>query len=400
MVRPPTTIHDLPDELLLNIAAQFTSLDRNRDLSQLSLVSHRWSGIAQEFLIKKPRFNLAFLIHYIWQLERRQHLLPQVRSLEIWSSSKERIQYDERGLSKKEYVPIKAPEWLQNSWEFRTQTRKILEYFRSSSPNYHQQWLDALDEDVLPGLFGLLLVILPNLTELKLGNAWLVDFPIFAEMPSADIRNLGWEPYGWRKPYLGWPLQPLRPCLKVLEVPADMSIIQFNSLASTVFSFGDFESLAELGITQRAILNGWRGSPDPREILPPSLRVLRISEATSRLIGFLKVLCLGHKGGHFPRLRRVEVYYMTSHRQPVDQTFFGVLQSIFNEAELEILVHAPAYELTTWDVGGTPWSLREKGLLEERTVRKAVEEGVFGAAWNPVPAIEAEWDRDGDAVME
>ena len=109
MFRPPPSIYDLPDELLLNIGAQFTHLDRNSDLTNLALVSHRWRPIAQEWLLKYPRFNLTYIDQYMWELGHRPHLLAQVRSLEIWSTSAGRVRRDERGMSIKEYTPVKAP---------------------------------------------------------------------------------------------------------------------------------------------------------------------------------------------------------------------------------------------------------------------------------------------------
>jgi hypothetical protein len=44
----PLSINDLPDELLLNIGAQFTNLNRNRDLTSLALVPKKWRAISQE----------------------------------------------------------------------------------------------------------------------------------------------------------------------------------------------------------------------------------------------------------------------------------------------------------------------------------------------------------------
>jgi hypothetical protein len=72
MFRPPdpdpyprTTIFDLPHELLLHIGAQFTHLKRNRDLASLSLVCKKWRIIAQEWLLKEPRFNLTYIDKYL-----------------------------------------------------------------------------------------------------------------------------------------------------------------------------------------------------------------------------------------------------------------------------------------------------------------------------------------------
>jgi hypothetical protein len=75
-------LESLPNELLLHIAAQFTNLTRNEDLANLSLVSHRFQVIAQEVLVRKPKFNLIHIEKFMWELGRRPHLRLQVRSLE------------------------------------------------------------------------------------------------------------------------------------------------------------------------------------------------------------------------------------------------------------------------------------------------------------------------------
>jgi hypothetical protein len=50
--------------------------------------------------------------------------------------------------------------------------------------------------------------------------------------------------------------------------------------------------------------------PDPRELFPPTLEVLNISEASPYTPIFLKDLCTAKKDGHFPSPRRVEVYHL------------------------------------------------------------------------------------------
>jgi hypothetical protein len=69
--RERTTINDLPDELLLNIGAHFTNLNRNRDLRNLALTSKKWKPIAQEWLLIEPRFNLTFIDGYMWEMGHR-----------------------------------------------------------------------------------------------------------------------------------------------------------------------------------------------------------------------------------------------------------------------------------------------------------------------------------------
>jgi hypothetical protein len=317
MFRPPDlsshprrTIHDLPDELWILIGAKFTHLRRNRDLANLSLVSKKWRAIAQEWLLKRPRFNLTHIDKYLWELGHHEHLHPQIHSLEIWSSSENRIPCDANGAPTREYKLTPAPQWNP---EFFTECKDIIRYW-AKDKKYRVCWFTALHQDCVPALFCVLVCILPNLEELKLGNAWLRDFPVFGNMLSPNVnaaRTLA-APYGFD--YMNCALDLLLPRLVVLEVPADMSSVHDSMYATTLFNFHKFNSLKEVGITMMAL---WlRPSarritpPDPREIFPPSLEVLKISEATWATLAFLQNLCLAKIGGHYPALRRVEVYYM------------------------------------------------------------------------------------------
>lgn len=66
--RAPTTIYDVPDEIWLQIGAQFTDLERNRDLSNLSLVWKKWQAVAQEWMLKVPRFSLTNIDRYLGEI--------------------------------------------------------------------------------------------------------------------------------------------------------------------------------------------------------------------------------------------------------------------------------------------------------------------------------------------
>ena len=50
-----------------------------------------------------------------------------------------------------------------------------------------------------------------------------------------------------------------------------------------------------------------------KRIFPPSLEVLRISEATHDTANILNSVCAGKIAGHLPLVRRVELYYIDAH---------------------------------------------------------------------------------------
>jgi hypothetical protein len=218
-----------------------------------------------------------------------------------------------------------------------------------------------------------LVCILPNLEELKLGNAWLKDFPMFGNMLSPHVnaaRTLA-APHGLD--YMSCALDLLLPRLVVLEVPADMSSVRISMHATTVFNFHKFNNLKEVGITMQALWlrpSGRRITPpDAREIFPPSLEVLKISEATWATPAFLQNLCLARNGGHYPALRRVEVYYMDPLNQvemkyaafvPQGRNLVDCTQKLCSNAEIALYVYFPAFRLWIWEIDGTPWRLREE----------------------------------------
>ena len=219
--------------------------------------------------------------------------------------------------------------------------------------------------------------------------------------------------------FLAGPLNQLYSRLTVLEAPVDMTALYFFR-TSAVFDFRPFQQLKEAGITMKALYFNAAPRrfqlPDPREIFPRTLEVLKISEATRQTAAFLKNLCTAKKGGHYPSLRRVEVYYMefmndgfvaAAERYSVQ---IEELRISFQAAELELYLYFPKWwVLKTWETGCTPWRLKEEGLLlaaEKRVLQTSLaglgdtylRDFVDNVAYGS-PPFEAEWDRDGDAVM-
>ncbi|KAF1943841.1 hypothetical protein EJ02DRAFT_442990 [Clathrospora elynae] len=379
MLRPQTTINDLPDELLLHIGAQFTNLNRKLDLANLAL----------EWLLKEPRFNLTYIDRYMWQLGHRAELLEHVKSLEICSTSDGRIQSDERGIAQKHHEPIAASGTMLDRDGLKQSCASIVSHF-ADSKKYEEIWLAALDRDVVPALFGVLLCTLPNLRKLKLGDAWLLDFPLFANMFSQDAKEGLVLPHSWRHHFLVGALTAILPRLKVLEPPTDMKSLFMGIEITALFDMRCFAKLREVGITMRELQQQcypWHrfAPPDAREIFPKTLQVLRISEATHWTADFLNQLCLAKKVGYFPNLGRVEGVRVMS-----------------KDAEIALYVYFPPWIMRTWESGGgTPWRLRaEEGWLRQGEVMCWRKDMVYFRVVKPMFTMrEAEWDADGDAVM-
>jgi hypothetical protein len=410
ILRPKTTIHDLPDELLFHIGAQFTQFKRNSDLARLSLVSKKWRVVAQEWLLKEPQFNLTYIGQYLWELGHHEHLRTQIHSLEIWSNSEDRLPRDNYGYPTREYKPLQA-RFLNR--EFIEKCRNVISYWATGN-ECEAQWLSALYSNCLPALFGVLICILPNLRELKLGNCWLMDFPIFSHMLSPGAKASPMQPLAWKQNFTNCGMSLLLTRLELFDVPADMSRMFFRS-ATTVFDFRGFRNLKEIGMSMKPLwwFPGRRGSTslDPRELFPASLELLKISEATWATSVFLQHLCLAKIGGHFSVLRRVEVYYIESlssvveeyeasttlNTHPVDQ-----VQRMCRSAEVELYMYFPPWSLKTWEIQGTPWRLHDERDVFASALQRGYRKdmGFFGVAEDVFEAFEAEWDKDGDAVME
>ncbi|CAN9474567.1 unnamed protein product [Alternaria alternata] len=368
--RERTTINDLPDELLLNIGAHFTNLNRNRDLRNLALTSKKWKPIAQEWLLIEPRFNLTFIDGYMWEMGHRSHLLSRVKKLEIWSCSEGRTSKTRHVnrigvyvyLTDVIYNPTPAPDRITQQAEFMEICKTMIQQY-AANKRHAKDWINCIKTDVVPALFGILLCILPNL---------------------------------------------------LLEVPSDMAALVWEHNVITLFDFRRFETLKEVTLTMRAIEGhtiARQGTPNanPREIFPRTLETLRISEATHITANFLNDLCLAKKAFCFPNLKRVEAYhieYLENTRaradlarclDPIDD-----VRAMFRDAEVAVYLYFPPWTMKTWESGsGTPWRMKSESDRLRRgeytCYRKAM--GPFGVHQEPMDRIEIEWDAEGDAVM-
>jgi hypothetical protein len=378
-----------------------------------------------------PSLQLRHIDRYLWELGHHANLIPKIRKLEIFSSSEGRVKKREvrpesrpsiqilwdltvpaggrhtprfyvlktrvgvYGLpcEDAEYPAVSALQ-IQNSASFSRDSLfekclEVIDEFYTLDPSRElscAQWKAALKSDTVQGLLAMLLFILPNLKELYIGAAWLMDFPMFSELTPEDLL---YSPGEWRHDWMGEILTTLKEKLEVLEFPAGSEGMRFQRRSSAIFDFRSFKMLRYISVPMHALQWCWRGTtPDPADVFPPTLELLRISECASRTANFMNELCLSKKKGFFPNLRCVELYFLLdkdivaklceSARRP------DITQDVRNmciSADLELYIFFPArgYQLTTEGWGSTPWT-----LLED--------------VWYGRPYAQR-WDADGDVVM-
>jgi hypothetical protein len=237
-----------------------------------------------------------------------------------------------------------------------------------------------------------------------------MDFSIFWSLRSPYVASSStFVPSAWKNQFLEEALAGLLPKLEILEVPADMSRLYFHR-TPTILDFRRFASLKEVGITMKALW--WHPSltrnprPDPREVFPPTLELLRISEAglSKHVMALVQNMRLAKSGGHFPALRRIEVYFMEALELDWDDEDGDTCERFyrrFYDAGFAVYLLWPAYELKIWEVEETPWRLKEDHERYERAQRKVFRNamGAFGVESGWTQTVEAEWDEDGDIVM-
>jgi hypothetical protein len=410
----------LPPELLLRIGAYFT---HNRDLCALALVSRAWRVVAQEWLLKTPCFNLTYIDRYLWELGHHVHLHAQIRTVEIVSSSKGRVRLRTRVLfPRPEYLATSAPE----NWngEFLRRCSEIIRYYAADRVGLNE-WTTALGNDCVPALFGVLVCILPNLRALKLGNAWMMDFPIFGCVLAPDVNsNNSWLPPHWKHSFLDVVRDQLLSRLEILEVPVDLKTWMISGDVNTIFDFRKFVNLrvldASLGVLWS---NAPRTPPNPQDLLPPSLELLRICDAPRNTPVFVRSITVGKLAGHIPVLDRIEIYYESSSNlmlKPLPSCPYrqlDILEDIRRDctaAQLAVYMLFPADEIFSWDDEGGPWHTRivhgDDSMVWRNTVKRHM---LFSECYNSRashlnlesgetifnPSFEIEWDRDGNQVI-
>ncbi|KAF2677480.1 hypothetical protein K458DRAFT_243937, partial [Lentithecium fluviatile CBS 122367] len=283
-----THIFSLPDELLLEITDQFHGRYRNTDLASFALTCRRMHVVAKEKLLCDPCFNLSRLHHYLWELAHHPHFIPKIRRLELWSSSEGRLPAEVSQTSiinlqsfvrSYRYPSTPCPPELLGG-EFMDQCLTIFIFFAKKT-NHKTEWADKVQEDVVPTLLAVLLLALPNLKELKCAAAWLMDFPFFRQLFTHDVLRV--LPEDWHHRYLFCVARALQGKLEILEFPTDLAHMAFLVRSRMPFDFRPFAHLKQLSLsmstlkyTQHALV----APIGPEYVFPPTLELLRISEAT------------------------------------------------------------------------------------------------------------------------
>jgi hypothetical protein len=232
-----------------------------------------------------------------------------------------------------------------------------------------------------------------------------MDWPIFSSLTPVGVRII--EPGGWKHKWLSPVLRKLQPELQVLEFPANMAAFVTNHGAVALFDFRGFKNLKYLSVSSSA----WcsfprRPPPNPVQLLPKGLEMLRMSECTSPTINLINEICLAKKQGNFPSLVRIELYFSRSVRficdaaqrrrnpHPVNDT-----PRICADAGIELYMYFPICCLSTRGVGRTPWSLREEGIWKLKEAEHLAMHPEQGPGWLELEPFELGSDLDGDILM-
>ncbi|KAF1951293.1 hypothetical protein CC80DRAFT_553414 [Byssothecium circinans] len=340
---PPTTLTSLPDELLLSITQNINDRHRNTTLRALALVSRRLAPIAQEVLIRVPKFQIRHIHNYLWALGHHSQWIPQITSLEIWSTSSDREvtkttdpRYKNLELAATYPAIRAAPQdlWREDGETMRQKCLEMMAYYTEGNQSDYALWTFALDTDVIASLLGVLLVALVNLKELHVAATWL----------------------------------------EVLVFPADMWYMLYLDARAmcpqAVFNFRYFQRLREISVSMAAVRYSTyhQDMPeDPWTFLPRTLERIRITE------GIL-----------WPQ--SVDIYWDAKRECA--------------SVGIELFLYFSGAAVGTQEAGRSLWSLREAGEMADVESdfygRKVIMTGQL--EW-PVVAYVCEWDAAGNEVM-
>lgn len=369
---------DLPNKLLHEVARQVRGRYRNSTLVSLSLVCKKFQPIAQEAMLQRPCLQIANIHLFMLELGRHHWVIPRIQSLEFWSTDKGRRPRDGND---RVLIPYPLYEDVICSPELRALFNEQVCYGlmkRFSKGESHVQiWMKALKLDVVQAALGLLIVSLPNLKEFRCAALWLMDFPILSTVMSPEvdgIRPLGWES---KHAFFTGVMEKLAPNLEVLEVPANLSCMRALGRPSSLFGFSSFTKLRQLSVSMDALYYHKRRlslpSPWPVPLLPPNLRILRISESFLGTTIFVEDVCKVKKQGmSLQFLERVEVIYKypyeivikaASDRNVADPVYD--MGSFCLSAEIAISLYFPGVPMMTPHVNRSLWSLREFGEMTQ-----------------------------------
>jgi len=426
-----TSLNTLADELLLQIGHNIRDRRRNLDLSNFSLVSHRLRNIGQECLLSQPTLNILHVPKLMLELWRRPWILPQIRRLKLWSRSKGRNYAAlpehllDLGSLRIFYLTSKAqdtwreherrpcPAHIINMAEFMQFCFKTIDKVATDEKKA-AMWVIALEKDAVPALLAILLSALPNLEELRCTSSWIMDSQLFNALKYRKESIVTTSDLD--ADYLQDVVSLLKPRLQVLEFPTDFRGAVFNPKPYPMFDFRSFKLIKELSVSMTVLDYGathprtrLRGLADPVMVLPSSLEILRISEATGTTANFINDLCLAKKKFRFRSLRRIELFFLNT-KDIITEDASALLSptpateipKMCKDTNIELLMHFPATKMKVRSLGQSPWVLRDEGLLvqaqEQLFFRRQLRSLKLLPSWSD--AIDVEFDAEGDINME
>ena len=412
--------HDLPNELLLEIARQVRGRYRNSTLASLSLVSRKFRPIAQEALIQQPCFKITYIDRFMLEMFRQNYVIPKIQSLELWSTDENRRLKQDLDVVQRQaayqfsYKAVACPPDLMERFNLEG-CHEMMKYY-SKDKHDERKWLAALKSDVVPALLALLLVSLPKLKELRCVALWLMDFPILSAMRSVEVVDT--HPFEWEHNFLAGVMEKVGPRLEVFEVPTNLSYMYFMGRPASLFNYTLLVGLKELTVSMEVLYyNGRlrRPSPWPVPLLPPNIRTLRISEGSLMTTLLVEDICKVKKAGKsLQSLQRVDVIYdrpytqvltAASLKNQLDPVYD--MKSFCASAELAISLYFPGTRIVSSEVNRSLWSLRESREMwqiewEAYSKRDSLCacgcEGNSFTTWRTPERLFA-FDADGDVEM-
>ncbi|KAF2786282.1 hypothetical protein K505DRAFT_399473 [Melanomma pulvis-pyrius CBS 109.77] len=384
---PP--VFQLPDELLLKVLQQLPGLPRarQRDILNTSLTSKRLRPIAIEVLLVHPVIHLSRVAQLAHLYFRNPNLIPRVRTVELMSAT---VKTNPDFVTKNMRL-IDGMEYLDR--EYQQFWGHLIDGCTTTASS-RAHWARDLENFDCAAYLGLLLAMLPNMSELLLGPNFLHYYPILNPLicdPESE-RNGILSPTRSSTPYLDDVFDVLRRKLVALEFPVSSYVTSkvYNPVTrmSRVWNIHShlgpmshlrFAQLRSLTIPcfmlgqYRAILPRWR----IHTMLPETLEVLRVVDAFHLPIRcFLRAILEWPKTS--PALKRVEVYF---HNHPYDADCVKRERGLHTHARnlgVELYIRHPhppvlsprgifkpiAPIFDAMDANGQPWRYTEEELLQ------------------------------------
>lgn len=312
------SFNDMPDELLHLVARHLRSSKTNDALLCYALVNRNTAPFATEVLLKEPRFNICNLGVYLHKMFQHPHLRRQVRELEMYDyrNTDELLKYCNNDIYPRHCWS--DPGTLNHDPKFANFVEDVVDEFALTAED-KTEWLDALDNDVLPACLGVLICVLPKLEVFDLYETWLVTQPMFSTILATDVVQAGYSPGAWDQSYLAGVMQVFQQRLQVLYMPAEMTSVDWDAkFHHSAFDYRGFQCLTELCIPMQSLEN----CTDGTEYLPKSLEVLRVVEADQEIKYYIFDIWISKDNGTVPNLRRLELYFQESESEEIQEQMF------------------------------------------------------------------------------